>query len=93
MKKIATVWHDDPESMSWLKAIAESNLYDSIRMAAVDELAKIGKDDPVTIQWLKKLATTESFEITRPQCSERVSQLLKTGSRPITDAHNLSASR
>ncbi|MEG4291877.1 HEAT repeat domain-containing protein [Microcoleus sp. D2B6] len=53
---IAYTWKDDPETLPWLKQLAQFDDNFAVRRAAVEELAWGWKDDPETLPWLKQLA-------------------------------------
>ena len=56
---IAFTWKDDPETLPWLKQLAQSDDDLDVRCAAVQELARGWKDDPETLPWLKQLAQSD----------------------------------
>ncbi|MEZ2250724.1 HEAT repeat domain-containing protein [Microcoleus sp.] len=56
---IAFAWKDDPETLPWLKQLAQSDENSAVRSAAVQELARGWKDDPETLPWLKQLAQSD----------------------------------
>jgi HEAT repeat protein len=54
---VATAWKDDPDTLPWLKSLAQS--YEDepdVSFEAVQALAQGWKDDPDTLPWLKFLA-------------------------------------
>ncbi|WP_445251646.1 NACHT domain-containing protein [Microcoleus sp. LAD1_D1] len=53
---IAFTWKDDPQTLPWLKQLAQFDDDSDVRQAAVQELARGWKDDPETLPLLKKLA-------------------------------------
>ncbi len=53
---IAYTWKDDPETLPWLKQLAQFDDNFAVRRAAVEELAWGWKNDPETLPWLKQLA-------------------------------------
>ncbi|HSF75312.1 MAG TPA: NACHT domain-containing protein, partial [Microcoleus sp.] len=56
---VAATWKDDPETLPWLKQLAQSDDDGDVRVAAVQELARGWKDDPETLPWLKQLAQSD----------------------------------
>ncbi|MEG4985204.1 HEAT repeat domain-containing protein, partial [Microcoleus sp. BR0-C5] len=56
---IAATWKDDPETLPWLKQLAQSDDNLVVRCAAVQELARGWKDDPETLPILKQLAQSD----------------------------------
>ncbi|MEG3896027.1 MULTISPECIES: HEAT repeat domain-containing protein [unclassified Microcoleus] len=56
---ICFTWKDDPETLPWLKQLAQSDDDSDVRCAAVQELAWGWKDDPKTLPWLKQLAQSD----------------------------------
>ncbi|MEP6490024.1 HEAT repeat domain-containing protein [Microcoleus vaginatus GB2-A3] len=53
---IAYTWKDDPETLPWLKQLAQSDENSDARLAAVLKLVRGWKDDPETLPLLKQLA-------------------------------------
>jgi len=56
---IAFTWKDDPETLPFLKKLAQFDEDSDVRRAAVQELARGGKNDPKTLPWLKQLAQSD----------------------------------
>src|SRR4028118_557442 len=56
---VAATWKDDPETLPWLKQLAQSDDDGDVGVAAVQELARGWKDDPETLPWLKQLAQSD----------------------------------
>ncbi|MEP0858907.1 NACHT domain-containing protein [Trichocoleus sp. DQ-U1] len=54
--KIATVWTDDPDTLSWLKTCIQSDKTGYEGQAALEEIAKGWKNDPNTLSLLKTYA-------------------------------------
>ncbi|MEW5858644.1 MAG: HEAT repeat domain-containing protein [Cyanobacteriota bacterium] len=54
--EIATVWKDDPSTLSWLKACVQSDKTGYERQAALEAIAKGWKNDPNTLPLLKNYA-------------------------------------
>ncbi|MBW3587429.1 MAG: NACHT domain-containing protein, partial [Cyanobacteria bacterium 0813] len=52
---IAYTWKDDPQTLPWLKQLAQFDDNSDVRQAAVKNLARGWKDDPETLPWLKQL--------------------------------------
>jgi predicted NACHT family NTPase len=50
---VATTWKDDPNTLPWLKTLAQSDDDWNVRRAAVQEIARGWKDNPDTLPWLK----------------------------------------
>ncbi|MEG4327195.1 HEAT repeat domain-containing protein [Microcoleus sp. herbarium5] len=53
---IVYTWKDDPETLPWLKQLAQFDENSDLRLAAVLELAGGWKDDPETLPILKQMA-------------------------------------
>ncbi|NEQ69958.1 MAG: NACHT domain-containing protein [Symploca sp. SIO2D2] len=53
---VATTWQDNPETLPWLKQLAESNESLDVQSAAVKEIASGWKKHPQTLPWLKAYA-------------------------------------
>ncbi|MEG5035507.1 HEAT repeat domain-containing protein [Microcoleus sp. AT3-D2] len=62
---IAYTWKDDPETLPWLKQLAQCENDFFVQQAAVRELAGGWKDDPETLPWLKQLAQSEDYSFVR----------------------------
>jgi HEAT repeats len=60
IQELARRWQDDPETLSWLKRIAESPNYVAVRIAAVEEVARGWKSDSKTLYWLKQCAQSSN---------------------------------
>jgi len=56
---VAATWKDDPETLPWLKQLAQSDDDGEVPVAAVQELARGWKDDPETLPILKQLAQSD----------------------------------
>jgi len=56
---VASTWKDDPQTLPWLKQLAQSYDNSDVRRAAVEELARGWKDDPETLPILKQLAQSD----------------------------------
>jgi predicted NACHT family NTPase len=56
---IAATWKDDPETLPWLKQLAQSDDNSDVRQAAVQELARGWKDDSETLPILKQMAQSD----------------------------------
>ena len=59
VRAIAYTWKDDPETLPWLKQLAQSHDDSFVPDAAVQELVRGWKDDPETLPWLKQLAQSD----------------------------------
>jgi len=62
---IAATRKDDPETLPWLKQLAQSDDNSVVRGAAVQELVRGWKDDPETLPWLKQLAQSDDNSVVR----------------------------
>ncbi|MBW3587535.1 MAG: HEAT repeat domain-containing protein, partial [Cyanobacteria bacterium 0813] len=62
VQELARGWKDDPETLLWLKQMAQ--IYDNwaVRYAAVQELAQGWKDEPEIFEWLGDIAINHPFE-------------------------------
>jgi hypothetical protein len=60
IQELARRCQDDPETLSWLKRIAESNNHIAVRIAAVEEVARGWKDEDRTLYWLKQCAQSSN---------------------------------
>ncbi|PAX60174.1 HEAT repeat domain-containing protein [Brunnivagina elsteri] len=56
---IVTTWNDDPDTLPWLKQLAQTDDDSSVQRAAVQEFARNYKDNPDTLSWLKQFAQTD----------------------------------
>jgi hypothetical protein len=59
VEAIATTWKEDPDTLLWLKACAQSDNNEDVRFAAVQELVNGWKDDPETLPILKTRALSD----------------------------------
>jgi predicted NACHT family NTPase len=62
---VATTWKDDPDTLPWLKSLAQSHKdepWSHVSFEAVQALAQGWKDDPDTLPWLKFLAQSHEDE-------------------------------
>ncbi|MBD2440624.1 HEAT repeat domain-containing protein [Nostoc sp. FACHB-110] len=57
---VATTWKDDPDTLLWLKQLANADEHEDVRRAAVQELARSFKDHPDTLVWLKQRAIADN---------------------------------
>jgi hypothetical protein len=71
---IATTWKDDPDTLPWLKSLAQSDEDKRRRRAAVEALAQGWKDDPDTLPLLKSLAQSDEDEWVRRAAVEALAQ-------------------
>ncbi|MEG5068574.1 HEAT repeat domain-containing protein, partial [Microcoleus sp. B3-D2] len=55
-------WKDDPETLPWLKQLAQSDENSAVRFAAVQELAWGWKDEPGIFEWLGDIAINHHFD-------------------------------
>ncbi|MEG4056753.1 MULTISPECIES: HEAT repeat domain-containing protein [unclassified Microcoleus] len=62
---VAATWKDDPETLPWLKQLAQSDDNWDVRASAVQELAQGWKDDPETLPWLKQQAQSNDEDYVR----------------------------
>jgi predicted NACHT family NTPase len=62
---IAATWKDDPQTLPWLKQLAQSDDDGDVRSSAVQELARGWKDDPETLPILKQLAQSDDDWLVR----------------------------
>ncbi len=53
--QLARGWKDDPETLPWLKARAQSDEHADVRRVAVEALARGWKDDPEVQSFLSAL--------------------------------------
>lgn len=60
VQELACRWKDDPETLPWLKRIADSNNYSAVRIAAIEEVVRGWKDDSKTLYWLKQCAQSSN---------------------------------
>ena len=56
---VAATWKNDPETLPWLKQLAQSDDDSPVRRAAVEEIARGWKDGPETLPWLKQRAQSD----------------------------------
>jgi len=59
IQELARGWHDDPETLKFIKQRATTDEEGSVRRSAVQELARGWHDDPETLNIIKKRATTD----------------------------------
>jgi predicted NACHT family NTPase len=56
---LAATWKDDPETLPWLKQLAQSDHDGDVRSSAVKQIARGWKDDPETLPILKQWAQSD----------------------------------
>ncbi|AFZ55701.1 HEAT repeat domain-containing protein [Anabaena cylindrica FACHB-243] len=72
--QIATLWQDDPNTLSWLKQSATVGNNSDMRIAAVQELIQKFKDDLDTVSILKQLATSDDDGNVRRAAMRKLAQ-------------------
>jgi len=71
---VAATWKDDPETLPWLKQLAQSDDYWDVRQAAVQKIARGWKDDPETLPILKQLAQSYDDGYVRGEAVEELAR-------------------
>ena len=71
---IAATWKDDPQTLPWLKQLAQSDDDGDVRSSALQELARGWKDDPETLPILKQLAQSDDNSDVRGAAVEELAQ-------------------
>jgi predicted NACHT family NTPase len=59
VSSVATTWKDHPDTLPWLRQLAQADDNSVVRYVAVQELARGWKDDPDTLPILKQLAQAD----------------------------------
>ncbi len=62
---VATVWQEEPDTLTWLQTRAQSDDDSAVRQAAVQELARGWKEHPDTLPILQALAQSDDHLIVR----------------------------
>ena len=62
VQKLAIAWKDDPDTLPWLKYMAQSDEHPVVLMVVVQELARGWKDDPDMYRFLHNYVVNDCFE-------------------------------
>ncbi|MEG4109195.1 HEAT repeat domain-containing protein [Microcoleus sp. S13_C5] len=80
---IAATWKDDPQTLPWLKQLAQSDDDWLVPYAAVQALAWGWKDDPETLPILKQLAQSDDNEYVRSSAVQKLARGWKDDSETL----------
>ncbi|NEQ70380.1 MAG: NTPase, partial [Symploca sp. SIO2D2] len=69
---VAKTWQDNPETLLWLKQLAQFDYNEDVLSAAVTEIARGWKDEPDTLPWLKQLAQSDEPEDVRSAAVQEI---------------------
>ena len=65
VSSVATTWKEHPDTLPWLKQLAQADDNSDVRFAAVQELVRGWKDHPDTLPILKQLAQADDNSVVR----------------------------
>ncbi|WP_013320242.1 HEAT repeat domain-containing protein [Gloeothece verrucosa] len=74
MKFMAIIWHDAPNTLAYIKTLAQSDQHEFVRGIAIEQLAQQYRDDPEIKEILKTCAQSDQHEGVRGIAIEQLAQ-------------------
>ncbi|MEM8642183.1 MAG: NACHT domain-containing protein, partial [Cyanobacteria bacterium P01_G01_bin.54] len=84
LTKFSEVWRNDPDTLNWLKARAQTDENSFVRQAAVQELARVWKEDPETLTILKTRAQSDDNYAVRQAAVQELARVWKEDPETLT---------